>query len=101
MDKEFIYNPILFDNGKEANGTVYSDRLLQWDHEKHDSLCKKHFNNTGQYWTNREPRLIEAFLRDYLADQDIILCKVEELKNMSTGYPVWRFDYIQKITRNL
>lgn len=85
----------LFDNGKKPNDTIYSDRLLQWDHNKHDRLCKKHFGNTSQYWNNRKPKKIEAFLRDWANDESIVLCRVTEYLNHSNGYPLWRFDFFQ------
>ena len=80
---------------KEANNTIYSDRLLQWDFAKHDRLCEKHFGNKGQYWNSREPKLIEAFLRDWLVDQNLKLIFVMEYCNVSSGYPCWRFDFKQ------
>jgi len=78
---------------KEATSTIYSDRLLQWDFDKHDELCMKHFGNEGQYWNDRDPKKIEAFLRDWTDDQTLKLIFVMEYCNVSSGYPVWRFDY--------
>ena len=89
----FYYSPCIFDNGQKATNTVYTDRLYQWDYEKHNDLCKKHFGNQGQYWSDRKTELIEAFLRDYMDDQSIILCRIEKHQNQATGYPLWRFDY--------
>jgi len=77
----------------EATSTIYSDRLLQWDFAKHDELCQKHFGNKGQYWNNREPEKIEAFLRDWVDDQNLKLILVMEYCNVSNGYPCWRFDF--------
>ena len=77
----------------EANGTIYSDRLLQWDYEKHNRLCHKHFGNEGQWWNRREPSKIEAFLRDWCDDQSLKLILVMEYCNVASGYPCWRFDY--------
>ena len=86
--------PCIFDNGQKATNTVYSDRLHQWDYKKYNELCKKHFGNEGQYWGGRNPKLIEAFLRDYMNDQSVVLCRIEEHENRATGYPLWRFDYL-------
>ena len=77
----------------EAVSTVYSDRLYQLDYEKHDKFCQKHFGNKGQYWNTREPKKIQAFLLDYLDKPKLKLIFVMEYCNMSSGYPVWRFDY--------
>lgn len=74
-------------------GTIYTDRLLQWDYDKHNLLCKKHFDNEGQYWDQREPEAIEAFLRDWCDDQGICLTRIVEVCNVSTGYPTWQLTY--------
>ena len=87
-------NPIIqFRAGGEANGTIYTDRLLQWDFAKHDELCDKHFGNAGQYWDNREPEKIEAFLRDWCDDQKLTLVQVTEYCNVANGFPTWRLDF--------
>jgi hypothetical protein len=86
-----------FDNGIKASETVYSDRLYSWNPKKHDELCKKHFGNQGQSWSNREPGKIQDFLSDY-EGKNVILCRIEYLDNISNGNPYWRFDY--KFTDN-
>lgn len=80
----------------EAASTIYSDRLLQWDYEKHNDLCLKHFGNEGQYWDSRSPSKIEAFLRDWTGNQALRLILIMEYCNVSNGYPCWRFDYATK-----
>jgi hypothetical protein len=77
---------------EEITGTVYSDRLSQWDHEKTRSLMKKHFGGDGDYYYNREPDQIQSFLSEYF-DKKIKLILVMEYCNQSNGFPVWRFDY--------
>lgn len=84
---------VSFDSNVKANSTVYSDRLFQWDPKKHDELCRKYWDNTGQYWGGRSPESIEAFLREYEDDNTLVLCRIEEHKNQSSGYPLWRLDY--------
>jgi hypothetical protein len=78
---------------EEANDTIYSDRLLQQDFKKHNELCKKHFGNEGQYWYDRTPEKIEAFLRDWCDAPKLKLVFVMEYCNVSNGYPTWRFDF--------
>ena len=74
----------------KANGSAYTDRMWQWDYEKYNELCQKHFGDKGQTnWLYREPKAIEAFIRDYNDDQTLILTKVVEYCNASNGYPVW------------
>lgn len=82
-----------FGENEEANGTIYSDRLLQWDYEKHNKLCKKHFGDEGQYWDKRDPKLIEEFLRDWTGKPNLRIIFIMEYCNQATGYPCWRFDY--------
>lgn len=92
----YSYDPILqYFNGTEGKATVYSDRMFQWDSEKFNQLCQKHFGNHGQSFENREAEVIEQFLSDYLG-QAVVLNKITEYCNQSSGYPLWRFDYTTK-----
>jgi len=75
---------------------VYTDRLLEWDWGKHDRLCMKHFGNKGQYWENRDPKDIQAWLRDYNDNQKLILTMVMQCCNVSSGYPIWVLFYKDK-----
>lgn len=82
----------------EANGTVYTDRLLQWDYELTRKLLKKHFKDTGidvggDYWSARPAKAIEGFLRERLNQPELRVILVMEYCNQSNGYPVWRIDY--------
>jgi len=76
----------------DANGTIYTDRLSQWDYKKCERLKQKHFGNTGDYWDNRKPSDIEAFLSDWLEKQ-VKLILLMQYCNVSNGYPLWRLDY--------
>ncbi len=90
----YDYDPItLYLVEGEVTNTIYNDRLSQWDYKKRNLLCKKHFNNEGDYWDNREPNLIEKFLRDWVDDQNLKLISIIEYCNSSNGYPYWRFDF--------
>ena len=90
----YNYDPFTTWRGPgEPDGCVYTDRLYQWDNEKHDRLCMKHFGDRGQYWGHREPEKIQAFLRDYVDAPDLVLCEVQEHCNQATGYPCWYFAY--------
>lgn len=77
----------------QANGTVYTDRMLGWDSNKLNTLSEKHFGNRGQHWDRRGPLQIEAFLRDWFECSELRLSAVIEYCNQSTGYPTWRLDY--------
>lgn len=88
------YMQYLADDHQLLKGsTVYTDRMLQWDYEKTNNLMQKHFGNQGQYWDDREPEVIEAFLRDWRQDPNLRLIAVIEYCNQASGYPVWRLDY--------
>jgi hypothetical protein len=98
----YSYDPIVLYEGNPAPentepGTIYTDRLLQWDYDKHNALCTKHFGNEGQWWDQREPADIEAFLRDWCNDADLILVKVVEYCNVSTGFPTWQLNYAKAV----
>jgi hypothetical protein len=90
----YSYDPFtIWKNGVKPFDAVYSDRLLGWDHKKHNELCKKHFSNQGQDWSRRDPSRIERFLRDYFDSPTLILCEVIQGCNVSNGYPYWAFRY--------
>ena len=78
---------------KIRKDTVYSDRLYQWDWEKYNKLCKKYFGDVGQYFSNRNPKKIEAMLQEYCKEPKLNLTLIMEYCNQSSGYPVWRFDF--------
>lgn len=82
-----------FPNSK-CTGTVYTDRLYEWDSDKFNTLRKKHFDNGRQLsWSQEDPARIEKFLRDYLDLPNLKLQLIMEYCNVSSGYPIWRFDY--------
>lgn len=84
---------VTYRNGKnsEANCTIYSDRLLRQDYEKARLLMKKHFGESGDYYSNREPQKIEDFLSEFL-NKKVKIIFIMEYCNQSDGYPYWRFD---------
>lgn len=79
---------------KDPDRTIYTDRLYQWDHEKHDRLCKKHFGDTGQVWRYRDPEAIEAFLCDWL-DKEVEIVTIEPQIHQARGYKLCRIDYTE------
>ena len=81
----YSYDPfVVWETEGKANSSVYSDRLCQWDMKKHNQLCLKHFGDEAQYWANRNPKLIEAFLQDWNDDKNIKLVRIIEYCNMSS-----------------
>jgi hypothetical protein len=82
----------------EANGTVWTDHLLQWDYARTRALLKKHFKDTGidvggDYWGKRSAEAIQGFLRERLDQPELRVILVMEYCNQSSGYPTWRIDY--------
>lgn len=77
--------------------TVYSDRLYQWNSEKYDKCCKKVWNNTGQLFEERSkhPENIQTFLSLYF-EKDCDLVAVLTTTNVSTGFPLSCFFYVEK-----
>ena len=93
----YSYDPItIWSNGKQdATGSVYSDRLYEWDSEKYKESIKKVFGENGRRWDNCKPEQIEKFLTEYFGKKVALTC-VTEYCNQATGYPCWRFDYKDK-----
>lgn len=77
----------------EEYNTVWSDRLLQWDYDKTRRLMGVHFGSFGDYYDDRTPQKIQSFLSDYF-ERPIQLHRIMKYCNQSSGYPVWRFDYV-------
>jgi hypothetical protein len=98
----YSYDPyVLWQHDDESvldqiNGSMYTDRLLQWDFDKHDKLCEKHFGDKGQYWNNRDPKKIEAFVRDWCEDQGLTFARLTEYCNHGNGFPVWLLSYVSR-----
>ena len=72
--------------------TIDSDRMLDDDIEKFNSLCLEIWGNTGQYFHSRHPEEIQEFLSRWLG-HDVILTGIMECCNYATGYPYWTFYY--------
>jgi hypothetical protein len=91
----YSYDPFVVWRGEgEANGSAYTDRLLQWDYDKHNELRRRHFGDVAQLrWGTDDPAKIEAFLRDFFDSPELRLVKVVEYCNVSNGYPCWRLDF--------
>lgn len=79
----------------EADSTIYTDRLKGWGYEKLKELSLKHFKVQGDYWGERSPEEVQAFLREYCAAPNLVLTKITEQCNASNGYPLWKLDFIK------
>jgi hypothetical protein len=76
----------------EITDSVYSDRLFQWNPEKYNRLCQKHFGNQAQTFSGRKPEDIERFLSEYLGI-NLKLIVILQGCNQSSGYPFWSFHF--------
>ena len=83
---------LIFEREGKITGSVYSDRLYQWDSEKFNNLCQKHFGNESQYFYNRSPKKIEEFLCDYL-DELIKIIRISKTEHKAHGNPIWFFEF--------
>jgi len=99
----YTYSPFLIffneKSKKEATTTIYTDRLLEWDYEKHNSLCKKHFGDKRQHWDCRDSEKIQAFLSDWTGKKVVLVANIQYV-NLASGYPVWRLDFYEEIEDN-
>lgn len=86
---------VIYQSGVEPTSSVYSDRLFQWNPEKYNRCSREVWNNEGQDFSARVPDDIEKFLRKYCEKEDLVLCRILQGENQSSGYPVWRFDIVQ------
>ena len=82
---------VTYQTSKDYDDAHYSDRLSQWNREKYNELCVKHFGKAGDYWGGRSPKSIEAFLREYWDSPGLELVGIMECCNKSSGYPYWAF----------
>lgn len=91
----YSYDPILqFTTGEQADGSCYSDRLFGWyGYDVVRAKMQQHFGEQGDYWSQRKPKAVEAFLRDLLGRPGLKLTRIEEHCNVSNGFPCWYFAY--------
>ena len=98
-DYPYTYDPFIVSfNEKatqEATDSIYTDRLLLWDFDKHDRLCQKHFGDKRQQWGHRDEKKIEAFLSDWTGKKIVLVANIQYV-NVSNGYPIWRLDYYEE-----
>lgn len=92
--KPYSYEPfyVYKDGSVEAEHSVYSDRMMQWDSKKYQRIAEKLFKKLGGNFRDN-PNLVQRFLQEYNDDPTITLVAIIEYCNVSNGYPVWRLDY--------
>lgn len=96
LDYPYSYDMyVTYKNGQKEDitGSRYSDRLLQWDYKLTRDLMQKHFGESGDIYSDREPEKIEKFLRERLNEPNLRLIAIQQECNVSNGFPVWWFGY--------
>lgn len=75
-----------------ADLTVWTDHFYREDPVKHDIMCKKYFGETGHYWSNRKPKLIEQMFSEHFG-KELKLMRIMEHCNQSSGFPLWSLHF--------
>jgi hypothetical protein len=78
-----------------ANNAVWTDWLLAGNWDKYHELCRKHFGNESQMWFDREPKVIESWLSDYMG-KPLTLVEIQHHINASSWHHVWFFSFNSK-----
>lgn len=78
------------------NGGIYSDRLFTQNPERYNNSMLEVFGNKSQYFDDKSPMKIEKFLQIFYQDESLVLRKIIESCNQSSGYPCWYFSFSQK-----
>lgn len=76
-----------------CTGSVYTDRLFQWDYKLTTDLIQKHFGTTSQYFDKYQPKELQAFLRERLNAPTLEVVFLQEECNQASGYPLWYIGY--------
>ena len=93
FDAPYSYDPFstFYNESVTPNHTVYSDRFHLWGEEKYSQACMKAFGESSSHFNNREPEEVEAFLKHYYQDENLVLTRIVEWCNKSNGYPYYCF----------
>ncbi len=76
--------------------SMYSDRMVEWDPAKYETLRRKHIGDTRQDWlANLDPYRIKLFLEDFLAEP-IDGFRSIRFTHLGNGYPLWAFETYKK-----
>ena len=90
----YSYDPFVIWRGNRsihANSTVYSDRMIR--ESKYNKLSQEIFGDVAHVFYDRSPEKIELFLQKWYKNNAIKLVMIMECCNVSSGYPLWRFDF--------
>ena len=85
---------VIFRNGKneDIGHSVYSDRMRGSDYKKFRKCVKAVFEDeiVGDYWPRNENiDKVQQVIRDFYDNQSLEIVLIEEMCNVSDGYPLW------------
>ncbi|MDU8351011.1 hypothetical protein RYA05_03770 [Pseudomonas syringae pv. actinidiae] len=80
--------------GDKQLHTAYTDRMSGWDREKYSRCAEKHFTRDNGGIRHGGGAVATAFLAEYFGDPELELVKIVECCDHSSGYEIWRYDFI-------
>jgi hypothetical protein len=75
----------------EINTTLYSDRLIH-QYPNFSGLKKEIMGDGGHTFYNFDNEKLELFLQKLIKNDTLKLGLIMQYCNVSSGYPLWRFD---------
>jgi hypothetical protein len=84
---------IKLEEGKQFH-TAYSDRMGGWDRDHFDACFNEQLPIGSGGMRHGRPHLIEKFLAAYFRDENLELVKIVDCCNHSSGFEIFRFDFI-------
>lgn len=93
QDYPYSYSSyVVYRNGtnEETNGSAYTDRIWQWDHDLSTRLWEKHAGKrvSPHDLSRVSPKVMEAFLRERFDHPKLTIVVMMDGCNQSSGYEV-------------
>jgi hypothetical protein len=88
-DSRFAIMQVVYDTGKEGKSGAYSDRIAEWNYNKHRQAWEIAYNSGI---TRHTARYYEKYLSEYY-DKKITITKIYAGYNVATGYPYQYFEW--------
>jgi hypothetical protein len=78
----------------QSHQSAFSDRMSGWDRDHFEKCFAEHLPIGSGGFRHGNPGAIENFLRAYQRDENLELLRIVDGCNSSTGYEIFRFDFI-------
>jgi hypothetical protein len=88
-DSRFANAQVIYDTGESGKNGAYSDRMVEWDYDKHKKAWEAAYNSGIAKHT---ARYYEEYLSVYY-DKKIKITKIYAGYNVATGYPYQYFEW--------